>query len=132
MLYQFYQLQDDLIEPWRQLATALRLDELPGMKLANGVAHHAAAAMEMVSRYRLTHERPDFGIRSVPVGNREVPVVEEVALDLPFGKLLHFAKDVDTPQPPVLVVAPLSGHFATLLRNTVEVLLRDHDVYITD
>ena len=55
-----------------------------------------------------------------------------MALDLPFGNLLHFAKDVDTPQPRVLVVAPLSGHFATLLRGTVETLLRDHDVYITD
>ena len=66
------------------------------------------------------------------VGNRDVPVTEEVALDLPFGRLLHFAKDVDTPQPRVLVAAPLSGHFATLLRGTVEVLLRDHDVYVTD
>ena len=61
-----------------------------------------------------------------------MPVTEEVALDLPFGKLLHFAKDVDTPQPRILVVAPLSGHFATLLRGTVATLLRDHDVYITD
>ena len=66
------------------------------------------------------------------VGNRTVAVREEVALHLPFGNLLHFAKDVDTPQPKVLVVAPLSGHFATLLRGTVETLLRDHDVYITD
>ncbi len=86
----------------------------------------------MISRFELTHTRPDFGIRTVRVGNRDVPVREEVALDLPFGKLLHFAKDVDTPQPRVLVVAPLSGHFATLLRRTVETLLRDHDVYITD
>ena len=76
--------------------------------------------------------RPGFGIASVPVGNREVPVTEEVVLDLPFGRLLHFAKDVDTPQPRMLVAAPLSGHFATLLRGTVEMLLRDHDVYVTD
>ena len=86
----------------------------------------------MISRFELTHARPDFGIATVRVGNRDVPVTEEVALDLPFGRLLHFAKDVDTPQPRVLVVAPLSGHFATLLRGTVETLLRDHDVYITD
>jgi polyhydroxyalkanoate depolymerase len=66
-------------------------------------------------------------------GNAVVPVREEVALDLPFGNLLHFAKDdVEAPQPRVLVVAPMSGHFATLLRNTVQTLLRDHDVYITD
>ncbi len=50
----------------------------------------------------------------------------------PFGKLLRFAADVDTPRPRILVVAPLSGHFATLLRGTVQTLLRDHDVYITD
>ena len=61
-----------------------------------------------------------------------MPVTEETALDLPFGRLLHFAKDIDTPQPRVLVAAPLSGHFATLLRGTVETLLRDHDVYVTD
>ena len=66
------------------------------------------------------------------VGNRDVPVVEEVVLGLPFGNLLHFRKDMETPQPRVLVAAPLSGHFATLLRGTVETLLRDHDVYITD
>ena len=86
----------------------------------------------MISRFEITHERPDFGIATVPVGNREVPVTIETALDLPFGKLLRFAKDIDTPQPRVLVVAPLSGHFATLLRGTVETLLRDHEVYVTD
>ena len=75
---------------------------------------------------------PGFDIESVRVGNRDVPVTEEVVLDLPFGNLLHFAKDVDTPQPRVLVAAPLSGHFATLLRGTIETLLRDHDVYVTD
>ena len=61
-----------------------------------------------------------------------MPVTEEVALDLPFGRLLHFAKDIDIAQPRVLVAAPLSGHFATLLRGTVATLLRDHDVYVTD
>jgi polyhydroxyalkanoate depolymerase len=68
----------------------------------------------------------------VRVGNRDVPVTEEVVLRLPFGDLLHFKKDVDTPQPKVLVIAPLSGHFATLLAKTCATLLRDHDVYITD
>jgi polyhydroxyalkanoate depolymerase len=96
------------------------------------LARPAVAAAEMVSRFELSHARPDFAIRSVKAGNREVPVREEVALDLPFGNLLHFVREMDAPQPKVLVVAPLSGHFATLLRNTCEVLLRDHDVYITD
>ena len=61
-----------------------------------------------------------------------VPITEEVALDLPFGNLLHFRKDVDTQQPKVLVTAPLSGHFATLLAGTVQTLLQHHDVYISD
>jgi polyhydroxyalkanoate depolymerase len=65
-------------------------------------------------------------------GNQEVPVVEEVAFSTPFGSLVHFKKQMDAPQPPVLIVAPLSGHFATLLKNTAEVMLQDHDVYITD
>ena len=61
-----------------------------------------------------------------------VAITERVALSLPFGDLLHFQKDSDIPLPRVLVVAPLSGHFATLLRGTVATLLPDHDVYITD
>ena len=90
------------------------------------------AALEMLSRFRLSHRRPAFGINSVRIGGQRVAVREEVALDLPFGKLLQFVKDIDAAQPKVLVVAPLSGHFATLLRGTCETLLRDHDVYITD
>ena len=132
MLYQFYQMQDDLIAPMREMAGFARLDGLPGTQWMNGQALKFDALMEMIARFRLTHARPPFGVDRVMVGNREVEVREEIALDLPYGNLLHFAKDVDAPQPPVLVVAPLSGHFATLLRGTVEVLLRDHDVYITD
>ena len=77
--------------------------------------------------------------RGVPRPSCRVPedepvaVREEIVLDLPFGDLLHFVKDdVETAQPKVLVVAPMSGHFATLLRSTVATLLQDHDVYITD
>nr|WP_246810219.1 polyhydroxyalkanoate depolymerase [Methyloligella sp. GL2] len=91
-----------------------------------------AAGFELVSRAELSHTRPNYGIESVTVGNREVAVTEEPALTLPFGTLLHFKKDIEAPQPKVLVVAPLSGHFATLLRNTVRTMLPDNDVYITD
>jgi poly(3-hydroxybutyrate) depolymerase len=79
-----------------------------------------------------THTRPSYEIDRVMVGNREVEVVEEVVDTLPFGQLLHFTKPGAPPQPKVLVVAPMSGHFATLLRGTVRTLLGDHDVYITD
>jgi poly(3-hydroxybutyrate) depolymerase len=133
LLYQAYQFQDDMIAPLRQFAGAMMATLGSSFwDTGNPFARRLAAAWEMVSRYRLTHARPDFGIATVRVGNRDVPVKQEIALDLPFGKLLHFAKDIDAAQPRMLVVAPLSGHFATLLRGTVETLLRDHDVYITD
>jgi polyhydroxyalkanoate depolymerase len=85
-----------------------------------------------VGRAGLTHTRPSYEIDTVTVGNREVAVTEEAACVTPFATLLRFRKDVEAALPPVLVVAPLSGHFATLLRNTVKTLLPDHDVYITD
>ncbi|WP_237220151.1 polyhydroxyalkanoate depolymerase [Salipiger sp. CCB-MM3] len=132
MLYAGYQGLDDFIAPFR-MAALHGLTFMP--RLAGPFAQlsrHNAAALEMVSRFRLSHERPAFGITTVRDGNRDVPVREEVALDLPFGQLLHFRKEIDTPRPKVLVTAPLSGHFATLLAGTVKVLLRDHDVYITD
>ncbi len=132
MLYQLHETQKDLIAPFRHFARRTRITGLPGMQMLGAGARSFDAMMEMIDRFRLTHTRPEFGIDSVPVGNREVPVTEEVVLDLPFGRLLHFAKDIDTPQPAVLVAAPLSGHFATLLEGTIRVLLRDHDVYITD
>lgn len=132
LLYQTYQLQDDLAAPWRFWARQMKTVLDAGLWGAGGFGRRFGAALELISRYELGHERPPFGIRQVRVGNRDVPVTEEVVADLPFGNLLRFAKDVDTPQPKVLVVAPLSGHFSTLLRGTVETLLRDHEVYITD
>ena len=90
------------------------------------------AAYELIGRAGLTHTRPPFGIDRIIVGNREVEVREVAAHVTPFGTLLHFQKDIDAAQPRVLVVAPLSGHFATLLRATVRTMLPEHDVYITD
>ncbi|MCD2174507.1 polyhydroxyalkanoate depolymerase [Rhizobium sp. C4] len=133
MLYQAYQLQDDLIGPFRKAAKFwMRMGNWGFGPLTRDANQQFLAALEMVSRFELTHSRPDFGIKEVSTGNQVVPVREEVALDLPFGKLLHFAKDIDALQPRVLVVAPLSGHFSTLLAGTVKTLLQDHDVYITD
>ena len=133
MLYQAYQLQDDLIAPLRVAARQSMLAaSTPFWFLDEASTRKVTAGLELISRFELTHTRPEFGIHSIRVGNRDVTVREEVAIDLPFGKLLHFAKDVDTPQPKILVLAPLSGHFATLLAGTIKTLLRDHDVYITD
>lgn len=133
MLYQAYQLQDDLVGSWRYAATWGRsFRSFLKMGMGEKPAQRLDATLELVQRYRLSQTRPDFHLLPVQVGNREVPIVEEVVLELPFGKLLRFSKDVDTPQPKVLVLAPLSGHFATLLQGTVQTLLRDHEVYITD
>ena len=83
----------------------------------------ASALCEMLGRAALSHRRPAFGITEIKSGNRLVPVVEEEVLTTPFGTLLRFSKAGAAPQPKVLLVAPLSGHFATLLRDTVRVLL---------
>lgn len=91
-----------------------------------------AAACTILAQAGLTHRRPEFGIDRVVLGNREVGVREEVAAETPFCRLIHFAKDIGTAEPRVLIVAPLSGHFATLLRGTVRTMLPEHDVYITD
>jgi polyhydroxyalkanoate depolymerase len=133
ILYQTYQMQDDLVAPLRLFArTMMSAAGTAFWGLGESAGRQLAAGLEMISRFEITHTRPDFGIAPVRVGNRDVPVTPQVSLELPFGNLLHFAKDVDAPQPRILVIAPLSGHFSTLLRGTVETLLRDHDVYITD
>ena len=134
MLYEAYQAQSDLMAPVKAFAR-LALEALNGPFPAfkeNALIRNLSAAYEMIDRAGLTHSRPPYGIKTAPVGNEIANVTEEAALTTPFATLVHFRKDVATPQPRVLVVAPLSGHFATLLRSTVTTLLRDHDVYITD
>jgi poly(3-hydroxybutyrate) depolymerase len=134
MLYQLYQAHSDFMVPVRNWAeAALRAIGRPLTGVVDNQAlRNLTAAYELIARAGLTHARPAFGIGSVTVGNREVAVRERPALSTPFGTLVHFKKDVDAPQPRVLLVAPLSGHFATLLRGTVRTMLPDHEVYITD
>lgn len=90
------------------------------------------ALCELVGLSGLTHTRPPFRIDSVDMEGKRVSVVEEVTASTPFGSLVHFAKQGAPAQPRVLVIAPMSGHFATLLRGTVRTMLPHHDVYITD
>ena len=132
MLYQAYQAHNDVMGPVRALAGFAAQTIGRSMGVEQGAIRNLTAAYELISRARLTHTRPPFGIDRVMVGNREVEVREERAHVTPFGTLLHFKKDIDVAQPRVLVVAPLSGHFATLLRATVRTMLAEHDVYITD
>jgi poly(3-hydroxybutyrate) depolymerase len=134
MLYQVYQNHSDVMEPVRGWASsALRAIGQPLAGVTdNAVLRNLSAAYELIARAGLTHDRPAFGIDRITVGNREVAVTERAALTTPFGTLLNFKKDVDVAQPRVLLVAPLSGHFSTLLRGTVRTMLPEHDVYITD
>ena len=133
MLYQAYQNHMDLTAPWRSgAAQALRYLNLVPQGVSDRLFRRLAAALELISRTSLTYARPAYGIDKVLVGNQEMQVREEVALATPFGSLLHFRKENSQQQPRLLLVAPMSGHFATLLRGTVQTLLQDHDVYITD
>ena len=134
MLYTMFQAWTDAMMPYRTAARlALGMRDRGWPVGHDALSRRVFALLDVTGNARITHERPPFGIEQVNVGNQTVPVREEAVLSLPFGHLLHFAKEgVETPQPKMLVVAPLSGHFATLLRNTVATLLRDHDVYITD
>lgn len=139
MIYAAYQAQADFLDPLRSAARLSRrmMNTAWGSPWGSGFGTDAllrnmSAALEMFERYSLSHARPSFGIETVEVGNREVEVTEEIVASLPFGSLLHFKKDIEQPQPRILVVAPLSGHFATLLHGTVKTLLPENDVYITD
>ena len=134
MLYQTYEAHSDIMIPVRKWAgTALRTLGQPLAGVAdNVVLRNLTAAYELIARAGLTHARPPFGIDGLTIGNRDVSISERAAVTTPFATLLHFKKDIDTPQPRVLLVAPLSGHFATLLRDTVRTMLPEHDVYITD
>jgi poly(3-hydroxybutyrate) depolymerase len=135
VLYHLYQAYADALAPMQSMAKAFGHAVghswlgIPETQLQRNMA----AACELLAKGRLRHQRPAFGIDSVMIGNREVAVREEQILVAPFGTLLRFAKDEPVPpQPRVLLVAPMSGHFATLLRGTVRTMLPEHDIYITD
>jgi poly(3-hydroxybutyrate) depolymerase len=99
-------------------------------------ARATAAACDMFVDATKRYGKPEFGIHETEVAGETVPVAEEVVLEKPFCNLLHFRRDAVLAEarndPKVLMVAPMSGHFATLLRGTVEAMLPEHDVYVTD
>jgi poly(3-hydroxybutyrate) depolymerase len=134
MIYQAYRAQANFLDLVRPLAAAAGPTlRLPWPLLRQGwPLRTLAGALETFANLTVIHARLPFGIESVLVGNRLVPVTEEAVYATPFATLLHFKKATEAPQPRVLVVAPMSGHVATLLRATVETMLTDHDVYLTD
>ncbi len=142
MLYQIHEWQRSFLGPLSYFAQANArmlndnsspLAQLPG-------AQRMAAGYELFHRLGKEYEKPAFGIHGASAHDHEIAVVERIALDKPFCQLKRFKRFSDDPDtiekmkndPVVLVVAPLSGHHATLLRDTVRTLLRDHKVYITD
>jgi polyhydroxyalkanoate depolymerase len=134
MMYQMYQAQCDVMAPLRataRFANAALRNPLSGT-YANCFSGSFGAAYELIARSGLSHRRPAFGIDTVDIDGASVGVREVPVRVTPFATLLRFVKDVEKPGPRVLLVAPLSGHFSTLLRGTVRTMLPEHDVYITD
>ncbi|CAD5366088.1 Poly(3-hydroxybutyrate) depolymerase [Rubrivivax sp. A210] len=132
MMYQAYQTQTDLMWPLRASArTAAALLPRSAVGGLRG-ARQLSAAAKVLELGEITHSRPPWRIDSIRIKGEEVPVTEEVAASTPFAALRRFRKAGAPAQPKVLVVAPMSGHFATLLRDTVQTVLQDHDVYVTD
>src|SRR5258705_10977969 len=134
MLYQIYDWQRAALEPWRLMAQAGNelyghpdspLSYLPGSR-------NVAAAFDLMTRLTQDYERPQFGIASVDSNGTTYAIREVFEVEKSFCRLLHFVKEGAPAQPRVLVFAPLSGHHATLLRDTVRALLHDFDVWITD
>jgi poly(3-hydroxybutyrate) depolymerase len=134
MIYQLFQAQADALARIRAFAQAGSgiLRQLDFGALTPPLMRHAAAFFDMISDSNLTHHRPPFAIETVQLGNVQVAVTEAAVDATPFGTLLRFRKETAVRQPRVLLVAPMSGHFATLLRGTVRTMLPEHDVYITD
>jgi poly(3-hydroxybutyrate) depolymerase len=142
MLYQLYEAQRALLSPFAEFASASsKLYNHPLSPFTHTpMAHRVSAGLDLMHRLSKEYEKPEFDITSVAVGDVDVAVQEQVAIEKPFCRLLRFKRFTDNPpmltrmkdQPKVLIVAPLSGHHATLLRDTVRSMLTEHKVYITD
>jgi len=134
MLYDAYEVQRSLLAGASRVA-AMGAGWLnnPANPLSYGqMGPIVAASLDVFAHAAASRGKPEFGLHETKVGRKIVPVREEIALRKPFGQLLHFAKEGVTGQPRLLIVAPMSGHYATLLRGTVERMLPKHDVFITD
>ena len=142
MLYQLYETQRSLMEPFSDMAqAAAKVYANPLTMLGqNPFSQRLSASYALMHRLGKDYEKPEFGIRTVDVDGVQVAIHERVEINKPFCELRRFKRftdDVGTlgklkGEPAVLIVAPLSGHYATLLRDTVKTMLKEHKVYITD
>jgi poly(3-hydroxybutyrate) depolymerase len=136
-VYYWYEMQHAALGPFRAAADATRLFY---QNPVNPLAHttfgkSVAAGCEMFERVTRRYGKPDWAIRPLKIDGSDVTVHPEVVWQRPFCNLIHFERalpDSYRPHPKLLIVAPMSGHYATLLRGTVEAFLPRHDVYITD
>ncbi|OYU12355.1 MAG: polyhydroxyalkanoate depolymerase [Comamonadaceae bacterium PBBC1] len=142
MLYQIFETQRSIMEPFSDLAqAAAKLFSNPLNPMSQTpMAQRTSAGYALMHRLGKDYEKPEFGIRTVKVNRVDVAIHERIEIDKPFCELRRFKRFSDDAatltqlkaQPAVLIVAPLSGHYATLLRDTVKTMLQDHKVYITD
>ncbi|HYJ19264.1 MAG TPA: polyhydroxyalkanoate depolymerase, partial [Burkholderiales bacterium] len=134
MIYQLHEFQKTVMAPAVAMADmAKHLFTNPFSPFAyTPMSRTIAANSELFVRLMRRYPKPEWDIDSAVVNGERVAVTPEVVIDKAFCQLLHFRKNVPVEQPKLLIVAPLSGHFATLLRDTVRTCLSDHDVWITD
>lgn len=134
MMYRAYQTFSDLTDPVRMFARAS--ERVAQNWLGNFTLNpmqRLAAHYEQISLLGFTHKRPDFKIKFIEDGfGKEQSIIEEVVYSTHFCQLVRFKKEGVVDQPKVLLVAPMSGHFATLLAGTIKTVLRDHEVFVTD
>ncbi|THT98695.1 polyhydroxyalkanoate depolymerase [Lampropedia puyangensis] len=133
MLYHAYQLASDSLAPWQALAQYNSAASWWG-QTERTLLRQFSAANRVFAQLKFTHGRPDYDLDAVDVDGQLMPVTQTVVASKPFASLLQFKRATSGHQqlPKVLLMAPLSGHFATLLRDTLRTLLQDHDVYMTD
>ena len=144
MIYQFYETQRAMLEPYAEFARAaskLYRNPLNPLKLFTGAfTPRVASAYDLMYRLGKDYVKPEFDIKEVFVDGEAVGIHERIAMSKPFADLLRFKRYTDNKkvldkikaEPVVLIIAPLSGHYATLLRETVRATLQGHKVYITD
>ncbi len=134
MLYQLYDFQHALLTPARIAAELTRsVFQNPWNPLSHTQAGRTIAAnAEVFERVTRRFGEPAWGLHQTEIDAKPVTVIEELIVEKPFCKLIHFKRDTKRKDPRVLVVAPMSGHYATLLRGTVEAMLPHHDVFVTD
>jgi poly(3-hydroxybutyrate) depolymerase len=142
MLYQIFETQRSIMEPFSDLAqAAAKLYSNPLSPISQSpLAQRVSAGYALMHRLGKDYDKPEFGIKTIHVNKCDVAIHERIEVDKPFCELRRFKRFSDDPatlnqlksQPAVLIVAPLSGHYATLLRDTVRTMLQDHKVYITD